>query len=527
VVAAALRREPADVEERLQRLDRVHGLVRLLREEEFPDRTLTQRYAFVHVLYQDALYRDLSPSRRATLGIALARALGSHHAEDGAAAAELACLFEEGRDFGEAARQLRAAARNAALVFAHGKAVRLARHGLRLLETLPPTPARAALELQLQMTLGLQLQVTEGYASPAAKQAYGRARDLAPRSAEGGPPFPVLWGLWLYHKVRSELDRAGELANELQALARRQSDPDLALQAHQALGITALCRGEPAAAVRHVEHAATLYDPVRHRTHAFLFGQDPGVICKAFGAVALWLLGYPDQAAQQSDEAIAMSWELSPSSQSVALHFAAMVRQLLGDPATARQRAEASCAIAAEHGFSFWMAGGNVLAGWAQATSGDAEEGRRRLEQGLAEWAATGSVTYQTYYLALHAGVLGRIGQVGPARRVLGEALALAKRTGERLCEAELHRLEGEMLLREPGQPEAALRQAEASFRRAIGVARAQEARSLELRAAISLARLGGAAGGEAYRRPLAEAYAWFTEGLHTSDLTEARALLE
>ncbi len=524
VVAAALGLDPADAEERLQRLDRVHGLVRLVREEEFPDRTLTQRYAFVHGLYQQALYRDLSPSRRASLGAALARALGSHHEQDSpTAAAELGCLFEVGRDFAQAARQFWTAAQNAARVFAHRDAVGLARRGLRLLASLPETPARAALELPLQMTLGLQLQVTEGYASPAAKEAYVRARDLCPLQARGtdaprgvNTPFPVLWGLWLYYKVRSELSRATELADELHGLAKRQGDADLELQAQQALGITALCRGEPLAAVRHVEQAAVLYDPARHRTHAFLFGQDPGVICKAFGAVALWLLGYPDQAQRQGDEAITMSLDQSPNSQSVALHFASMVHQLRGEAKTARRRADASCAIAGEHGFSFWMAGGNVLGGWALAASGAAEDGGRRLAQGLAGWAATGSVTYQTYYLGLRAEVLLRLGRAEEAARTLEEALALAEQTGERFYEAELLRLQGELPGRGPGEREEA-------FRRALAVARRQEARSLELRTAISLARLGSAA---EYRQPLAEAFAWFTEGLGTADLTAARELL-
>src|SRR5205823_3440347 len=159
---------------------------------------------------------------------------------------------------------------NAARVFAHREAVVLARRGLRLLEALPQAPDRTALELTLHTTLGLQLQLTEGFAAPEARPAYTRARELC-RQVEGPAPlFPVLWGLWLFSKVRSELHRAQELAEELLALACRQHDPDLALQAHQALGMTAFCRGEPAAAVRHTELATALYDPNRHRTHAFL-----------------------------------------------------------------------------------------------------------------------------------------------------------------------------------------------------------------------------------------------------------------
>ncbi|HEY8505236.1 MAG TPA: hypothetical protein VIL46_11685, partial [Gemmataceae bacterium] len=407
VVAGALGLDAAEVEERLQALDRVHGLVRRVREGELPDRTLTVRYAFVHVLYQQALYAELSPTRRAVLGAALARVLQGHQGEHApAVAGELACLYEVGRDFARAARCFHLAARNAARVFAHREALALARRGLGLLGSLPESPERDALELPLQTTLGLQLQVTDGYAAPAAEAAYARACELCRRSPGSAPLFPVLWGMWLFSKVRSDLARAQERADELLALARRSNDPDLALQAHQALGITAFCRGEPSGAFQHVEQATALYDPDRHRTHAFLFGQDPAVICKSYGAVALWLLGYPEQAERQSDGAIAASRELSPSSQAVALHFAAMLHQLRRDGRRARACAEASSALAAEHGFSFWLAGGTVLGGWALAACGEAGDGTARLRQGLRDWVATGSLTYQTYYLGLLAEVL-------------------------------------------------------------------------------------------------------------------------
>src|SRR5262249_3231724 len=163
-------------------------------------------------------------------------------------------------------------------------------------------------------------------ADPEAGLAYSQAARLCPDDAAAR--FPVLWGLWLFSKVRSDLPRAQTMAEELATLAQQVGDPDLALQAHQALGITALCRGTPTAARRHVEQAGALYDPKRHLAHAHLFGQDPGVICKAFGAVALWILGCPRQAVQQSDAAIAMSRALSPSSQAIAWFFAAMLHQL-------------------------------------------------------------------------------------------------------------------------------------------------------------------------------------------------------
>jgi len=493
VVARSLELDAAEVEERLQELERVHGLVRLLRENSFPDRTLSLRYVFVHILYQQALYTNLPPTRRAALSLSLASALEEHHGPASTiAAAELACLYEVGRDYYRAAKQFHAAAQNAARVFAHREAVELARRGLRLLEVVQPPAARCEeLELTLQTTLGLQLQVTEGYGAASARLAYDRARELCPPAHDTPELFPVLWGLWLCYKVSSQLPRAQEIADELMALARRLNDPDLALQAHQALGLTALCRGFPAITLEHVEQVATLYDPERHRTHAFHFGQDPGVICKAYGAVALWLLGFPDAAQRQSEAAIAMSRHMSPTSRAVAYHFAAMTYQLCRDAARARECAEASMAISAEHGFSFWLAGGVIISGWALAASGETAEGIARLRQGLLDWQATNSVTYRTYFLGLFAEALGEAGQQDEAHRVLDEALALVTETSEAFHESELHRQRGELFLREHGElASAAAKAAESSFRRALDLARAQGARSLESRAAASLAQL-------------------------------------
>jgi adenylate cyclase len=526
VVAQAAACDPGQVEERLQVLERVHGLVRLLREDEFPDRTPTLRYGFVHVLYQQALFTSLLPTRRRAVNKALAEAWQAHLGDEPSAlAAELACLYEAGREPAKAARQFHLAAQHAVRVFAHRDAVSLARRGLSLLEAAPPSPERDVLELPLQTLLGLQLQVTEGYAAPSAAAAYERARQLCTSSERA--LFPVLWGLWLVRKVRSELPRAAELAEELLALARRLQDPDLALQAHQALGLTALCRGAPAESLRHVEQVAALYDRERHRPHAFLFGQDPGVICKAYGAVALWLLGFPEAAQRQSEQAIAMSRGLSPTSQSVALHFAAMVYQLRRDELRARQCAEASAAISAEHGFPFWLAGGTIIGGWALAAGGDTQAGLSRIRHGLADWHTTGSVTYLTYYQALLADALRIQGDFEAALQVVEEALTLAAQTDERMLEPELVRLRGQLRLALAHDDDAIRRQAGADFREALEMARRQEARSLELRAATSLTKLEEDLGlpGQG-RAALAQAISAFTEGLETADLKEARALL-
>jgi predicted ATPase len=528
VVAQMLSRDAADVEERLEVLERIHTLVRLVGEQVFPDGTLTLRYGFVHGLYQNALYDSLQPTRKASWSAAAAQALLGHYGEeDRAAAGELALLFDAARDFSRAADYFLRAAENAVRVSAHREAIVLARRGLERLKSLPPTPAHAEKELPLQMVLGLQLQVTQGFAAPEAKHAYERARELCSQVGQPTPLYPVLWGLFIHHKARSELSKARDLAEELATLARERSDPDLTLQSDQAYAVTTLCLGEPAATRDHMERALTLYDPLRHRSHTFLFGQDVGVACKAFGAVALWLLGYPDQAARKSREAAALGHELSqPSSQVLALHFAAMLHQCRREPRAVLACADLSIAISAEQGFSFWHAGGTVLRGWALSECGSRAEGIVVLRQGLEAWMATGSVTYQTYYLALLAEVLANDGQTEEARKAVEEALGLAERTAERFFEAELHRLQGVLLLRAGESVE--LTRVEACFHQAVAVARRQDARSLDLRAVMSLCRLYQTQGRQAEARPMLEkTVGWFTEGFQSSDLQDAKALLK
>jgi adenylate cyclase len=537
ILADMLGWEAALVDERLVDLDRVHGLVRSERSEVLPDRSLSMRYSFVHILYQQALYHVLLPTRRAALSLSAARALETRHRKSHAAiAAELACLFEVGRDDLSAARYYWLASQNAARVFAHGEAVTLAKRGINLLQSLSFSSSRAELEMELHTTLGLQLQVTQGYGASAAKEAYELARQICLHAPGKSRMFPVIWGLWLHHKVRSELCVAQDFASELLRLARESNDPDLALQAHQALGMTAFCRGQLDTSLQHVEQAAALYDRQRHATHSFHFGQDPGVICKAFGAIVLWLLGYPDAAARQSEQAIRMSLDLSPSSQAVAHFFAAIVHQLRRDVAETGRCAKRCGEISTEHGFSFWLIGSNLLRGWSLASEGNSSEGIDLMRQSLVDWQSIGSITYRTYFLGLFAEAHVRRGEAAHGRRLLDEAITLARDTDERFYEPELLRLVGQAFLAE-GQTFLAegahcdarnIRQATDAFQAANERARETDAKSLQLRAAISLARLNHPHANDSAdtRRILAETLSRFSEGYQTQDLQEAVMLL-
>jgi serine/threonine protein kinase len=405
VVAQLLGQEAADVEERLDVLERVHFMVRLVREQTFPDRTLMLRYGFVHVLYQNALYAALQPTRKAAWSAAAARALLGHYGEKSAGlAAELAMLFEAARDHERAADHYLVAAENAARVFAHHEAVALARRGLALLQTLPDTPERARRELPLLVTLGVQLQVAHGYPAPEAESTYARARTLCEQVPEAASHFRVLWGLWMFYYVRPDLRMAGELADQLVTLTQSAQDPAQLLQACEALATTSFSLGDQATAKEHMERGIALYDLKRHSSLTDLYGQDPAVVCLAFGAVALWLLGYPDQAVRRSRQAVALGEQLrQPSTLALALYFAAMLQQYRREGPAIQGNAEATTAIATEHGLSFWLAGGLIMRGWSLVEHGTWAGGISQLRQGMAAWVATNGAAHRTYHLGLLA----------------------------------------------------------------------------------------------------------------------------
>jgi predicted ATPase len=243
--------------------------------------------------------------------------------------------------------------------------------------------------------------------------------------------------------------------------------------------------------------------------------------------VALWLLGYPDQAKARGREAVALGAELGhPTSRALALYFDTMVRQYSHDAQGVQENAQALTAIGTEHGLSLWLANGLVMRGWALAEQGACADGIAMLRQGLSDWVATGAETHRTYFLGLLAEALAKGGQIEEGLEVLAEALAMMNGTGTVFHGAELHRLRGEFLLRQDGK-QAAYPEAEECFLQAFAVARKQQAKSLELRAAMSLARLYQKKNRHAGARPkLAECYNWFTEGFDTPDLQEAKALL-
>ena len=391
---------------------------------------------------------------------------------------------------------------------------------------LPDTSERAQQELTLQRALGASLLTTRGFAAPEVEHVYTRARALCQRLGDTREIFPVLFGLFGFYLVRGDLRTARELAEQLLTLAQRQRDPALLLQGHRAMGETLFHLGEFVPARGHLEQGVALYNPQQHRTHAFLYGQDSGMGCRVYVAFVLWALGYPHQALQRSQEGLSLAHELShPFSLAMALSQVSRFHGLRREWPAAQERAEALMALAREQGFPQQLATSLVHWGWTLAAQGRGEESIPQIRQGLAAYRLTGAEVVRPFYLTCLAEAYGAGGQPAEGLRVLAEAVAAAHNIGERWYEAERHRLKGDLLLAVSAEHQA---EAEACFQQALDVARYQQARSWELRAAMSLSRLWQCQGKRAAARELlAPIYGWFTEGFDTADLRDARALLE
>src|SRR5262249_8539601 len=344
------------------------------------------------------------------------------------------------------------------------------------------TPEHLQQELTLQVALGVPLIATKGEASLEVEKAYTRARELCQRVGQTPQLFPTLYGLWGFYFVRGELAPTRGLGGQLLALAQREQDPALLLVAHFALGFTLYHLGEFAPAREHCEQALALYDPQRRGASVF----HPGVSSLSLAALVLWHLGYPDQALKRSREALTLAQELSqPFSLVYALFYAARFHQPRREGQAVKERAETVLTLATERGFPHWLSYGTILRGWALAEQGEGEEGIAQMRQGLAGQSTFRTRLDRPYFLALLAEAYGKVGQVEEGLTVLAEALAAVDKNGERLWEAELYRLKGQLTLQSKVQgPKSQVeKEAEECFLKAVKIARQQQAKSLELRA--------------------------------------------
>jgi len=484
------------------------------------------QYTFKHALTQEVAYQSLLRESRARRHEAIARVLEQRFL--GLVESRPDLLAHHYTEAGLGTRAIpywHRAGQRASERSAHLEAIAHLTRGLELVATLPEGMERIQQELALQAGLAVSLMATQGFAAPEVGRAYARLRTLCGHASESAQVADVVAGLWAYHAMRAEFAAARELGEELLRLGQRVQDQGVLLRAHHALEVTLFRVGEFAAALQHAEQGVVLYDQGRHSPLAVRGGFDLGANLRTGGAWALWMLGYPDRAVSWSSEAVALARELGHQhTLAQILYHTARLHQFRRDPQAVAEHAEACVAVSVEHGFSFWRADGAKLLGWALAMEGSPAEGLSRLRESLVAYRATGALSGVPYDLALLAEVCGLAGLVEEGLAALAEALTVVDRTGERNYEAELHRLEGELRLRHEEPAE----RAESCFRRAVDIARRQGARSLELRAATSLARVVSDQGRrDDARKTLGEIHRQFTEGFDTADLKTAEALLQ
>jgi predicted ATPase len=399
--------------------------------------------------------------------------------------------------------------------------------GRALLAEQPASAERDVQELDFCLALGPALMSTKGLAAPEAEEVYLLARQLCQSVGQAALSFQAVWGLWLVYQQRGQIDLAQSATAEVLSLAEQQKENiDYVLQAHHAAWTTQLFVGNISASQSHTVEGDALYDIEKHRNHAFTYGgHDPGVCAKTTASEALCLLGYTEQAVQNAVDGVSLAERLShPFSLAMARYFVAQVHQYRLDADNVRSYAQAAITMCETHGFESFRAQAAVLLGWATAVGGQSEPGITQIREGLAAWQSTGTGMRRPYFLALLADALLRADRIEEGLKIIAEAEALIERSGETRWQAETVRLKG-VLMDRAG---AAMEDIESTYQRALGIARGQEARLLELRAATCLGQLWHDQGKTSEARELlGPLYAWFTESFDTLDLIRARALLD
>ena len=526
LLAAVARQPEAELGSALDRLIEA-GL--LFRQGTPPYAT----YLFKHALVQDAAYGTLLREPRRALHARIAETLESQFTEIAESQPELlarhcteAGIIEKAAGLWGKAGQ-RSLARSA-LVEAAEQLTR----ALNQISALPATRTLRREQIKLQVALITPLIHVKGYAAPETKAAAEQARLLIGHAeALGEPPedplllFSVLYGVWTANYVAFNGDVMRELAAEFLALAEKQGTTAPLLIAHRVTGISLLHTADIAESRKHFDRADALYDPAEHRPLATRFGVDARVSVLSYRSWALWLLGYPDAALRDADQALRDAREIGHAATLMfALALAPQAHFLSANYVTTTAATDELSALANEKGALFWKASGIMRRGWLLAVTGEATDAVQIIASGIAARRATGSTVYLPFSLSHLAMAHAELGRFDDAWRCIGEALMAIETTKEKWCEAEVHRMAGEISLR---GLEREAGKAEANFERALEVARRQKAKSWELRAATSMARLWRDQGKRDEARDLlAPVYGWFTEGFDTLDLKEAKALL-
>jgi predicted ATPase len=486
-------------------------------------------YSFKHALTHEVTYHSLAVESRRAFHARIVEALEHLYRERlGEQMEVLAHHAVRGEVWEKAVTYLREAGVKAFMRSANVDALAYFTRGLEVVQFLDEA-SRDRHELALLLALGPAIQATKGLGAPEAERVFGRARELSERCDEPAAAFQALWGQWMVAAGLSRIEAARRIGRELVNVAERASDRALELEAHHAMWATSFWLGELAAVRQHAEQGMLLYDPNQHRSLAFLYGgHDPGVCSRWFAAWNFWLLGHPGRARDACHAAIALAERLAhPPTIAIALTWACGLSHFERDTAATERYARRLIHLAKDENLPAWGAAGAIFHGWAIAEAGAGGAGIPEIREGLvaAHTAGTLMPIAPLYKLVLADACL-KYGSADEGLRLIDETLAGMALTGERVWHGEFHRLKGELLLvRSSLNHEAA----ETCFRQALEIARAQDARAWELRAATSLGRLLARHDrGDHARRMLGELYSWFTEPLvDTADLRDAKRLID
>jgi len=509
-----------------------HGLAHLQAAEFLYETSLfpEQIYSFKHALTQNVAYQSLLVRTRQPIHQRIGRVLEEQFAETAETQPELlAHHYTEAGCHKEAAGYWRRAGERASTQSAYVEAIAHLNKGLAELQTLPETPEHAELELALQFDLATSLIVSKGWIASEVEQAYARAYDLCRLVGETPRLIPVLQGLRRLYTLRGDpgdAQRAQKLAEQLLAQAQRRNDTALLQEAHWAIGQNHCYLGEFGPARRHLEQSSAVYVPQSLNSQAGRDTAGTQIACLVHTAYVLWVTGYPDQALDTSGQALSLAHELAhPFTLAFAFYGMAQLNHFRREVQATFKQAEAMIAIADEQGFPVWMEMGTLLRAWSLAMQGHPEEGITQMRQFMANKPIGSFYAIRPWLYAMFVEACRAAGQTEEGLGQVAEAMTLVERGSFRFYEAELRRLRGELLLMQP-TPDAA--KAETYLQQALDLAAGQQAKSLELRAAMSLSRLWGQQSRKAEaHKLLTEIYDWFSEGFDTTDLKEAKALLD